>query len=169
VFNPLDTEVWGKDSKILFLHGGLHLLRLPDGRTVKRVAEPSRNLLDLFADESAHRPGAVPLFVSEGEAADKLAVIRSSNYLSFALTTLAKSEGPLVVFGHSLSPQDQHLVDVLRNRKTPVAVSLRQAAPRDIIATKANIQNRMGDTPVLFFNSATHPLGDPALRAVPEF
>lgn len=122
VFDPLNTEVWGKETKLLFLHGGLHLLRLSDGQTLKRKAMPGRNLLDLFGDSLPEDPDAVPLFVSEGAAEDKLAVIRSSDYLSFALTTFAETDEPLVVFGHSLSEQDQHLVDILQRQRAPIAI-----------------------------------------------
>lgn len=163
VFDRLNVDVWGKVSKLLFLHGGLHLVRLSDGRTLKRTAQPGANLLDLFGQPLAQDPEAAPLFVSEGEAADKLAVIRSSDYLSFAFTTFAELDEPLVVFGNSLSAQDQHLVDIVQRRKAPIAVSVRDAAPRDISAAKAGIRNRLRNNHVVFFDAATHPLGDPDL------
>lgn len=164
VFDPLNTDVWNKATKFLFLHGGLHLCRLSKGQTLKRTATLGRNLLDLFGEPPAEDPGAVPLFVSEGEPEDKLAAIRSSDYLSFALAEFHRSDVPLVVFGHSLSRQDQHLVDVLRTRRAPIAISMRQAPPADVSATKAGYQNRLRNQQLLFFDAATHPLGDPALR-----
>jgi Domain of unknown function (DUF4917) len=164
-FDPLNTEVWGKATKLLFLHGGLHLYKLSNGQTLKRTAQPGKNLLELFGEPLDADEGAVPLFVSEGEAADKLAAIRASDYLTFALTEFASADVPLVIFGHSLSEQDQHLVDILRGRQARTAVSLRKAAPRDVLAAKAGVRNRLSDSDVIFFDAATHPLGASSLSA----
>jgi hypothetical protein len=167
VFDPLDTEISGKRTKLLFLHGGLHLYRLSDGRTFKRKATPTKNLLELFGDPLDFDPAAVPLFVSEGSAEDKLTVIRSSDYLSFALKQLAESSGPLVIFGQSLSEQDQHLLDVLRGRSGPIAVSLRAGDPDDVEQKKHFACGRLGRSDLLFFNASSHPLGDPSLMVSP--
>lgn len=164
VFDPLNTEVWNKATKLLFLHGGLHLCRMSKGQTLKRTATLGSNLLDLFGEPPADDPGAMPLFVSEGESEDKLAAIRSSDYLSFALAEFHRPDVPLVVFGQSLSHQDQHLVDVLRTRRAPIAISMRQAPPDDVSATKAGYRNLLRNQQLLFFDAATHPLGDAALQ-----
>ena len=164
VFDPLNTEVWNKATKLLFLHGGLHLCRMSNGQALKRTATPGRNLLELFGEPPAEDSRAAPLVVSEGKSEDKLAAIRSSEYLSFALAQFDRTDVPLVVFGHSLSHQDQHLVDVLRTRHAPIAISMRQAPPDDMRAKKAAYRNRLHNQHLLFFDAATHPLGDPALR-----
>lgn len=164
VFNPLNTEVWNKATKLLFLHGGLHLCRMSNGQTLKRRATLGHSLLDLFGEPLDDDPRAVPLFVGEGEPEDKLAAIRSSDYLSFALAEFHRADVPMVVFGHSLSQQDQHLVDVLRTRRAPIAISVRHAPPADISATKSAYRHRLCDEQLVFFDAATHPLGDPALH-----
>jgi len=105
IFDPQNVDVWQKATKLLYLHGGLHLLHLADGRTAKRVAAPGSNLLEVFGEPSDDYPGAVPLFVSEGTAEDKMAAIRRSEYLTFTLTEFSRFDGPLLVFGHSLSDQ----------------------------------------------------------------
>lgn len=162
VFDQLDTEVWQKATKLLFLHGGLHLVRLPNLGTAKRRASPAGNLLESFADAGDETQ---PLFVSEGEASDKLASIRSSDYLSFALRTFDQATQPLVVFGHSLSEQDQHLVDIIRRLEAPIAFALRDPEDRtEQRAIRATLGVRLRKQKLLFFDAATHPLGDPDLH-----
>ena len=67
-FDLANTELWGKASKILYLHGGLHLYRTPSGATMKRRATGGRTLLDLFGTPMDDGMLAVPLFVAEGES-----------------------------------------------------------------------------------------------------
>jgi hypothetical protein len=71
-FDLSDTELWGKDTAVLYLHGGLHLYRTPDGRTLKRRASEGQNLLDLFG--TPYKDDASPLFVARPAAATKLGV-----------------------------------------------------------------------------------------------
>jgi Domain of unknown function (DUF4917) len=165
IFDPLNVDVWNKATKLLWLHGGLHLLHLADGRAAKRVAPSGWNLLEVFGEPDDNYPGAVPLFVSEGTADDKMAAIRRSEYLRFALTEFSRFDRPLVVFGHSLSDQDRHLVDILRTSRRPIALSLRQAEPEALLAKKNELRGRLHQTGILFFDAATHPLGNPDLAA----
>ena len=81
-FDVTDTETSGTATKVLYLHGGLHLYRLPSGATIKRKAEAGLSLLDLFGVPFTE--GAIPLFITEGTSQDKLASIHRSDYLSFA-------------------------------------------------------------------------------------
>jgi hypothetical protein len=89
-FDITDTEIWGKCTKVVYLHGGLHLYRRPNGQTLKRSAEPFRSLLDLFATPFRD---AVPLFTSEGTAEEKLASIYRSDNLSFAYFAILSACG----------------------------------------------------------------------------
>jgi Domain of unknown function (DUF4917) len=161
IFDPLNTEVWNKATKLVFLHGGLHLLHLADGRTAKRVAPPGRNFLEIFGEPDDGNPGAVPLFVSEGTAEDKMSAIRRSEYLRFALAQFAGFDGPLVIFGHSLSEQDRHLVDLVSTSRRPISISMRQSEPEVIAAQKNELRGRLHDDKLLFFDASTHPLGFP--------
>lgn len=154
-FDIADTEIWGKKSKIHFLHGGLHLYRRPNGQTLKRRAGVGQNLLDLFG--TPYRD-AMPLFISEGAAQEKLASIYRSDYLSFVFSCLAQDAGPLVVFGHSLGDSDRHIVDAVGAHKgRSIAVSVR--AEGNIRQKKAAIIEALPDAKIHFFDAATHPLG----------
>ncbi len=165
VFDDMNVEPDWAMTLIHYLHGGLHLYRTPDGGTVKRVAPPGQTLLDLLGQP--FNGIDLPLFVSEGTSDDKMKVIRSSDYLSFAYGALEDEDRPLVVFGNSLSDQDAHLVRAInRHADRPVAVAVRPDADLAVIAMKTGIQQRLVG-PVRFFNSETHPLGDPDLQLAP--
>lgn len=154
-FDIADTEIWGKKSKIHFLHGSLHLYRRPNGQTLKRRAGFGENLLDLFATPYED---AMPLFISEGTAQEKLASIYRSDYLSFVFSCLAKDDSPLVIFGHSLGDSDQHIVDALgAHQGRSIAVSVR--AKGNVRQKKAAIIEALPDSEIKFFDAATHPLG----------
>jgi hypothetical protein len=167
-FNPLNIEIWPSRenwTRILFLHGGIHLRRIQSGGTRKTVAAAG-SILDQFA--SAYSDEESPLLVSEGDSADKLASILSSDYLGFAHQMFSRHEGGLVVFGHSLSEQDEHLVVPMRSwRANPVAISLRPGDDEDrIIQQKDRLRSRLSPMrDIVFFDATTHPLGDPDLAA----
>jgi uncharacterized protein DUF4917 len=162
-FDITDTETSRAATKVLYLHGGLHLYRLPSGATVKRTAEPGRNLLDLFG--VPFRDGAIPLFITEGTSEDKLASIRRSDYLSFAYSLFSRNEGSMVVFGHSLSDTDSHLVHAMKQwGSINVAISLRRHYPNKTIERKAALRNLLPEANLVFFDAATHPLGKNDLR-----
>jgi len=159
-FDVSDTDIRGKTTKIHYIHGGLHLYRRANGQTLKRAAIGGANLLDLFGTPFEN---TVPLFISEGTAAEKLASIYRSDYLSFVLSQFARDEAPLVVFGHSLGDSDSHLVDAINaNKGRDVAVAIR--VDGDIRQKKASIIKTLPRAEIHFFDAATHPLGDPTLN-----
>ncbi len=112
-------------TRILYLHGGLHLVRNLDG-TARKLPSTDSTLLSSFAiNHTIKTLDDVPLFVSEGQVQEKLKTIRSSDYLSFCYEQLLNHEGALCVFGHELGPQDKHLVDAIRQaRLTTLAISV---------------------------------------------
>lgn len=115
-FDSGKTEIWVKHpTRVLYLHGAVHLYRDTFSITFKAKAEESWNLLEQFAGRQQR--DVVPLFISEGTSENKLEAIRRSDYLSFAYEQFSRHEGPLVVFGHSLGESDQHLVAVMNARR----------------------------------------------------
>ncbi|RJQ86648.1 DUF4917 family protein [Amycolatopsis panacis] len=113
-----------------------------------------------YPPESSKRP----LFVSEGSSKAKLQTIGRSPYLTFCLDSLRRDEGNTVIFGHSLSDEDKHIVDALKNGVSrEFAVSIYPSDDRQwIIQEKARIARMLGEN-ARFFDSTTHPLGDPSL------
>jgi len=107
---------------VLHLHGGLHLLKLPDGATRQRSAE-SAELLDGFA---VNIPGEVPLFVNEDRSDEKLRAIRNSDYLGWCLGQLAQESQSLCLFGQHLDSSDQHLLEAIRQaRPAHLSIAIR--------------------------------------------
>jgi hypothetical protein len=164
-FDLGNTEIWGKVTKVLFLHGGLHLYRELSGETIKRKAQPCQNLLDLFG--TPLEPSAVSLFISEGSWRDKLKSVYRSDYLSFAYSQFAKHRGPLVVFGQSLTADfDGHLIEAIRKSEAKIlAISLLPGA--DVPTSKARFYGAFPNMDLHFFDATTHPLGAADL-CVPE-
>ncbi len=133
-FDPANTEVWTKSTLIMYLHGALHLHKLPSGVTVKRPA--NGNLLDTFG--TPFHGSEIPLFISEGNAHEKLAAIRESEYLSFVYGQFRRHRGSLVVFGHGLGEQDDHVIWAMRGfRKEDVpvvAISMLPDTAQNVVA-----------------------------------
>jgi hypothetical protein len=167
VFDVGNTEIWHKSTKVLYLHGGLHLYRTLVGQTFKRTAGPYGNLLDNFASQIPGQEGAVPLFITEGSSGDKLRSIYTSDYLSFGYTQLSRHSGPLVIFGHSLENEfDRHLTVAIRGSSSKVlGIGIYPAnAGVTVAELKAKWTAKFPSFELFFFNSSTHPLGIPTLH-----
>lgn len=169
-FDPHDTRVPPGQTVVLWLHGALHLQRAVDGRTRKRVAgalgAPAAGApRDLLGQYTAPAAGLIPLVITEGTARQKLAAIERSEYLAYAYGRLRRPQPALVVFGHSLGDGDAHLVDAVRGwGPAAVAVSVWPGAgPKAVMARKLELAERLPDATLFYFDSTTHPLGDPGL------
>lgn len=146
-------------TRVMHLHGGLHLLKLPDGSTRQRSAECAE-LLDGFA---VNIPGEVPLFVNEERSDEKLRAIRNSDYLGWCLTQLAQESQGLCLFGQHLDSTDQHLLEAIRQaRPAHLSIAIRPLSEASVINQKQHFMDRFGDLPgteVYFFDASTHPMG----------
>lgn len=161
VFDATNTDARDEATRLYNLHGGLQLRRNLTSTTTKVVARGDQSLLEVIATDDGD---AWPLFVSEGSADAKLATIRSSDYLSFCYRALATCDEPLVVFGHRLGNEDDHLVKALDHAPDRrLAVSLHQ--PRNQIAEMHWLKSRLPKQDIRFFDAESHPLGDSALMA----
>ncbi|WP_409288206.1 DUF4917 family protein [Pseudomonas sp. KCJK8927] len=146
-------------TRVMHLHGGMHLLKLPDGSTRQRSAECAE-LLDGFA---VNIPGEVPLFVNEERSDEKLRAIRNSDYLGWCLTQLAQERQGLCLFGQHLDSTDGHLLEAIRHaRPAYLAIAIRPLSDASVINQKQHFMDRFGDLPgtgVHFFDASSHPLG----------
>jgi hypothetical protein len=153
----------GNATRMLYLHGGMHLVKNFDGST--RILNSSESTL--LASFAINHLGDIPLFVNEGSAEDKLKAIRSSDYLSFCYSQLARPKESLCIFGHNLAKQDQHLVQALQHAglKT-LAISIYPHNPLFIAQQKQHYSSLFGEQGVAlrFFDALSHPLGNPDLR-----
>lgn len=165
-FDPKRAKVIPGRIPVYFLHGALHLVVGSSGATWKLKQTNLGTILDLFGKPIEGDATARPLLVTEGSAADKLVAIEENTYLSHALNVLkSRPDGPVVVFGSSLSEHDSHLTDALsEKRERPVAISMVRAAKKELLLKQLDIWGRLEASELLFYDAATHPLGNPALR-----
>lgn len=96
---------------LFFLHGALHLYTRK-GAVWKRVWKTSGTPIIKKVREAFDKK-EYPLFVSEGDPSDKMKKIEASSYLSQAFRKFKNIQGHLFIFGHSLSDQDQHLIEAI--------------------------------------------------------
>ena len=149
-------------TQVVHLHGGLHLLKLPDGSTRQRLATGSE-LLDGFA---VNIPGELPLFVNEAPSEQKLTAIRRSDYLSWGLGQLAGERTGLCLFGQHLDASDGHLTEAIRQaRPAHLAIAIRPLSEASVLHQQQHYLDRFADldgTALHFFDASTHPLGQVA-------
>lgn len=104
-----------------FMHGALHLFdagfrldKLCWERTGRPLVDQVRQALD---------EGRFPLFVAEGDTAEKLAKVRHHGYLHRSLRSfrqICQSRSDVVfVFGHSLDDNDAHVLRHIGSGKLP--------------------------------------------------
>jgi Domain of unknown function (DUF4917) len=168
VFDPANVEAWGAATLVYYLHGGVHLRRTDAGGTLKRLSE-GQTLLSQFQTDWA---GAeTPLLISEGTSADKVQSINTSDYLSFAYGSFAQHKGNLVIFGHGLTNEDDHLVRAINRWDSPpwnprqIAVAVRpQLNEHERRQEKARLAQRLPHADLWFYDADTHPLGQPNVR-----
>jgi hypothetical protein len=158
-------------TRLLYLHGGLHLVRNQDG-TARKLMSTEGTLLGNFAINNTIKTlDDVPLFVNEGPSADKLKIIRSSDYLSFCYEQLLGHDGALCIFGHALGEQDKHIVHALCQAQPQVlAISIYPRSKAFIQHQKRHYAKVFEGTGVelRFFDSKTHALGSPKLTVPVE-
>lgn len=159
-FDPDDVAVPAGVTKVLYLHGALHLYRVDEGGTAKLTAGSS-DLLSMIGTATA----PVPLFISEGRSQDKRSAIARSDYLSFANDRFESDDRPLVVFGHSLGEQDDHLLPAIDQRSRRVAVSVMPGPEAAVILRKAELKERLPHARLSFFDATSHPLGAASMQA----
>lgn len=165
IFDVANVKADPGTTKILYLHGAIHLIRLEDGRVQKRKSNDQFTLLEKFKTD--YPSGAVPLFISEGSADQKERAIQNSPYLSFALSELADHVGPLVIFGHQLGHQDRHLVRAIRQLgDLPIAISIHHEglSSGSIAYKKGDYSEAFPQAELDFFEATSHPLGDTFLK-----
>jgi hypothetical protein len=154
-------------NRVLYLHGGLHLIKNSDGTTRRRSAVDSA-LLDGFA---INTPGDVPLFVNEGDSQDKLKAIRDSDYLSWCNGELSRQQGALCLFGHQLNGSDAHLLQALREAPLQrLAIAIFPLSAAWVVSQKQRYTQLFeGCACALeFFDATSHPLGKPELNVPVE-
>ena len=143
-------------NHIYFLHGALFLFET--GITTLKILRPQDGwLLNRITDEIAQNN--YPLFISEGKSEAKLKSIQSNRYLTFALNQFQKcSDKNLVIYGHSLSEQDEHLVKIIDKSFEKIAISIRPqklATIGELKAEKNRLSSYFKKAKFEFYDSST--------------
>jgi hypothetical protein len=103
------------DQRIYFLHGGLHLY--DSGSQLQKItwARTGIPLVDQIRDALA--ANVYPHVVTEGTSEQKLRRIEHSPYLHRGLKSLKACQGSLFIHGHSLDPNDEHVLRRIEDSK----------------------------------------------------
>ncbi len=97
-------------QRVFFLHGALHLF-VRDRRVEKLTYNHHGSLVSEL--RSRLESGIYPLVVTEGTRAEKEARIERSGFLRFGLRRFSRAEGALFIHGMSLSPNDDHVLELI--------------------------------------------------------
>ncbi|MBU1329244.1 MAG: DUF4917 family protein [Gammaproteobacteria bacterium] len=162
-FDPTNCQRQGKTTRLLYLHGGMQLVKNVDGST--RMLKSSESTL--LASFAINQLGDIPLLINEGSSADKLRSIRTCDYLTFCYSQLSQPKTNLCLFGHSLAAQDQHLVRALQQAQLQtLAISIYPHNPAFILQQKQHYSALFAEQnlKLRFYNALSHPLGHPDLR-----
>ena len=110
-------------QNIYYLHGALHVF---DGGTeVQKYTWSNTGVRLIDQIRAALDNGLYPIFVAEGESAHKFERIRHSDFLSKAYRSFQEIGNALFVFGHSMAPNDEHIIRLLgRGRISQLFVGL---------------------------------------------
>jgi len=101
----------GSGAGMYFLHGALHLYT--DGTSVRKRVWKDTDTPLVTQIRAALEDKEYPIVVAEGDSSAKLAQIEGSSYLSNCQRKFQGIQGHLFTFGHSLSDQDKHIVDMI--------------------------------------------------------
>jgi hypothetical protein len=117
--DELDYVVWEAGSShgqnVWYLHGALHVF--DSGPEVRKYTWRRTGVRLIELTRSALREEYFPLFVAEGQTDEKLERIRHNEYLAKASRSFGQIGGCLFIFGHSLAPNDEHILRLIEKGK----------------------------------------------------
>jgi len=103
------------DQRIFYLHGGLHLYDA--GTQLRKITWVRTGIPLVDQIRSALSENVYPHVVTEGTSEQKLGRIEHSPFLHRGLKSLTRCGGSLFVYGHSLDPNDEHVLDRIESSK----------------------------------------------------
>ena len=102
--------------------------------------------------------------MSEGSSEEKRRAIRSSDCLDYVFNTFSEMKDALVVFGQRLGSQDHHLIQAIRRAPDRhIAFGVHATTEREVDRQREYVSDLFPEATVRFFDTGTHPLGDPGL------
>ncbi|MBA4283875.1 MAG: DUF4917 domain-containing protein [Candidatus Puniceispirillum sp.] len=116
---PGVTNSAGK-QRIHFLHGAMHLFDA--GHELKKYSSKRKGISIVDQVQNSISNNEFPLFVSEATSEKKLSKIKHHDYLSHSYRSLSKnckSKSCFFIYGHSLSHNDNHILERLAKGSFP--------------------------------------------------
>lgn len=109
-------EVENSDQqRIHYLHGALHIFDA--GADLKKFAWSKTNIALIDQIRASLERREYPLIVTEGKSDQKKDRIHHSNFLGRSYRSFSKIGGSLFIYGHSLAPNDEHLLKLIDKGK----------------------------------------------------
>lgn len=102
-------------QNIHYLHGALHIFDA--GTEVQKYTWANTGVRLIDQIRSALTNELYPIFVAEGESAQKYRRIRHSDFLHKAYRSFQEIGGTLFVYGHAMSPNDEHIIRLIGKGK----------------------------------------------------
>ena len=107
--------VWEIDNNygqnLYYLHGALHLYDA--GSEIQKYTWKNTGVKLTEQIRSALEEEKYPIFVAEGTSDEKLIKIKHSAYLTKAFDSFSRIGGALFIYGHSLAPNDEHVLRLI--------------------------------------------------------
>ncbi len=117
-----DFQGLGGYNDIYYIHGNLCLFN-SKSHVVKLIrGDRGAELIDLISERIS--TGYFPLFVSEGTYEEKRARVLSNQYLHFCFDKLGAARKPLMIFGLTLAPNDEHIIQQIKSNPRPLIISI---------------------------------------------
>lgn len=120
--------IWGENKdrqNIFYLHGTLPIFDTGT-EIVKEEYDTRHYLLQKISERMESK--SYPIFVTAGNAQEKLNQISHNKYLAFCYDDLSNTDGSLIVFGFNFGEYDTHIIDSINkaaNQGMPGANILR--------------------------------------------
>ena len=102
-------------QNVFYMHGALHIFDV--GHEIQKFTWINTGIALIDQVRSALEEGRYPLFVAEGTSESKTTRVRHSDYLSRGYRSFSKIGGDLFVFGHSMAPNDEHVISLIEKNK----------------------------------------------------
>lgn len=103
------------DQNVHYLHGALHVFDA--GTEVQKYTWANTGVRLIDQIRAALTDELYPIFVAEGESAQKYKRIRHSDFLHKAYRSFQEIGGTLFVYGHAMSPNDEHIIRLIGRGK----------------------------------------------------
>ena len=162
-FNPKNAEIFkGRGTGVHYLHGAFHLYQI-SSRTCKLRRAYIRPIEEIIKDSQGMT------CITGGASEQRLEKIQRNVYLNACFEKLKKIKGSLVIYGHSLSKEDDHIIDAIKEAKKEAEKEPRKKdgglklyvsvykKDKDFEKNFNSMKEKLSKIDGYFFDAETHP------------